>query len=496
MTGGNSRLKSLAAMQWAGISLADRAALRLFNIALAFLWAALFVLLALRYDLQLYGDGSIFSYAIALQEGWAFHWHNIAGRSFVYLYAHLPAEAFAALTGNANGAITLYGLLFFSAPLLGLLATYALDRSHNRRLLSFACLSTTAVMPFVFGFPTEMWIAHALYWPALTYALHAPLGARAQATVAVLLTALGMTHGGGTLLALSIVIITALRGFAHPVFLRALLAMLPAVAVWAFVQATFKPDAYIADALAGAAFNFVNLRNFDLPVTRLLAAALAAYTVLFAAGRRMLIPNVHLKAAALVAIALVAYWRLWDESLLTEMRYPLRTALLVVPPILGFIAAAYALKADDAIGLRLPLLEPALAVLRRTFKARFLAGALMLMALVHAVETAKFMVGWEQYKKGVANLAMSQASDPALGSARFISSTRIGAYQNQYGWGSTTHFLSVLLAPRHLPNRLVIDPDTNYFWLTCATATASERTGHAIPFESRHLIKLHACLHR
>ena len=106
----------------------------------------------------------------------AFHWHNIAGRFVVYLTSSVPGEIYVALTGDARGGITVYGLLFFAAPLAGLLATFAVDRSKGRVVSTFACGSTAGLCPLVFGFPTEMWVAHALFWPTLALAHFAPAG--------------------------------------------------------------------------------------------------------------------------------------------------------------------------------------------------------------------------------------------------------------------------------------------------------------------------------
>ncbi len=91
---------------------------------------------------------------------------------------------------------------------------------------------------------------------------------------------------------------------------------------------------------------------------------------------------------------------------------------------------------------------------------------------------------------------MSAASDPQLGNPRFVSAHRLGEERNQFSWGSTTHFLSVLVAPGMKPERLVVDPDTNYFWLSCPTATANMVASRRLPLESRQLIRAHACLHR
>ena len=80
---------------------ADR--LRIFVIAAGICWSVLFVVVGLRYELQMYGDGAMFSYSVAVQDAWAFHWHNISGRLTVYLFSLLPAEAYVGLTGDPGG---------------------------------------------------------------------------------------------------------------------------------------------------------------------------------------------------------------------------------------------------------------------------------------------------------------------------------------------------------------------------------------------------------
>src|SRR3954468_21815048 len=141
--------------------------LRAFTAAAGLVAAALFVLVGVIARLEMFGDGSIFSYAVAAREAWAFHWHNISGRLFTYFYAYVVPEQIVALTGSARAGIAAYGALFLSAPLFGLLATLAADRSPFRTLLVYACLSTAALCPLVYGAPTEMWMAQALFWPAL-----------------------------------------------------------------------------------------------------------------------------------------------------------------------------------------------------------------------------------------------------------------------------------------------------------------------------------------
>jgi hypothetical protein len=141
----------------------------------------LFVVIGLRHELQMYADGSIFSYAIAVRDAWAFHWHNISGRLFVYLFCHLPAETYVELAGDPYGGIVVYGFLFFVAPLLGLTATFAADRSRGRIIFSYACL-----------FPTEMWMAHALFWPTLAVCHYARSSKRGIELVFALIFALAI----------------------------------------------------------------------------------------------------------------------------------------------------------------------------------------------------------------------------------------------------------------------------------------------------------------
>ena len=473
-------------------------------IALGFAWSAAFIVVGVGFGLQLYGDGSIFSYSVPIGAGWAYHFHNIAGRLFVFLYSHLPAEAYVAVTGDARGGIALYGLLFFGAPLVGLLATLAADRSAGRVLLGCACLSTAVLCPMVFGFPTEMSIAHSAFWPALALGHYARRGLVGLLLVFAAMLALALTHEGALGFAIAILATVALRGPRDPAFLRAAAALLGAVALWSIVKIELPPGDYYARIIPAAARNFIDVDNlFASGLVRLLAAALAAYAVALLLIRRLAPAHGPLVATALVALALAVYWLWFDHALHTQERYYVRTAILVVTPVIGGIAALCVLRAEGRLWLPVPVLARLAAILTdgahaltRGAPARAAAGALALVTLVHAVETGKFVAAWTQYKAAVRALAMGTASDPALGDPRFVSSHRIDPGLNRLSWLTTTPFLSVLLAPGLVPQRLVVDPSAGYFWLSCEKATASERGDGAIPVESRRLIRVHACLHR
>src|ERR1700716_3868077 len=199
--------------------------LRGFVIAAGISASILFVVIGLGSELQLYADGSIFSYAVAVQDAWAFHWHNISGRLFVYLFCYLPAETYVGLTGDARGGIDIYGLLFFGSQAMGLAATYAADRSKGRVIFGAACVSVACLCPLVFGYPTEMWMAHALFGPALALCHYARQGVGGTAMVAAALTALVFTHEGAVVFAVAILATLLLRGMQDFAFRRAAAAL-------------------------------------------------------------------------------------------------------------------------------------------------------------------------------------------------------------------------------------------------------------------------------
>ena len=456
-------------------------------------WAVLFVAIGLRYALQLYGDGAMFSYSVAVQDVWAFHWHNISGRLTPYFLSLAPAEAFITLTGNASGGIVVYGLLFFVMPLLGLLATFAADRSTDRIVFSFACCSTAVLAPLVFGFPTEMWMAHALFWPALAVAHHARHGTVGIALVFITQLSLIFTHEAAFVLAAVIVGTVALRGVREPEFLRVAGTLLAALSIWVAVKAIFPPDDYFAGVYVRAALGFFDGALIHSGLLVLLVAAIVGYGLIATILTRFT-PRAPIYAAIMVGAALAVYWLGFDHMLHASNRYYMRTVLVIVAPILGALAAVYALDADGQLRLVKPLLSRGMAVIARV-PARTFTGLFLLVMLVHAVETLKFVSAWTNYKFAVRELATGSLSDPALGDSRFLSSDRIGPALNRLSWFSTTLYLSTVLAD-FAPARLVVDPASNYFWLSCATATANLNADRAVSRETRALVRTYACQHR
>ena len=471
----------------------DSCALRALVIGVGLGWSVAFVFIALRYELELYADGAMFSYAVAVQDVWAFHWHNISGRMSVFLLSLWPAEIYVGLSGNPGAGMALYGLLFYGAPLAGLIGTFAADRSPGRIIFTYACASTALLCPLIFGFPTEMCMAHALFWPTLAVCHYGRRNAAGAALVFIMMLMLAFTHEGALVLAFAILLTLTPRGLLDAAFLRAAAALASVLALAVVVKIALPPDDYYAGVFLRAALHFFDPGIFEVGVVVLLLSMLAAYGVLLLLLARVAPKRGYLDAAAIVVIALAIYWRHFDHTIHASSRYYLRTALVLLTPMFGVLAALSALSREGRLAVAIPSLDRALTLLRHN--VRPLAAAFMLVTLVHVVETAKFVAGWRQYRAEVAALATGNQSDPALGDPRFVSSERMAPSAGQLSWFSTTPYLSVIVA-NFMPNRLVIEPTGNYFWLSCETATANRDAVRATPAASRDLIRIYSCLHR
>jgi hypothetical protein len=165
-------------------------------------------------------------------------------------------------------------------------------------------------------------------------------------------------------------------------------------------------------------------------------------------------------------------------------------------PAFGIAASMQAMSHPERRRSPLPFLAQWVRAIETAVDPSFVAGALLLIMLVHAVETAKFVSAWVHYQAAVRALATGSESDPDLGSALFVSSRRVDADLNRLAWNSTTPYLSVLVAPKFEPTRLVVDPTAGYFWLACETARQSEANSTAIPAAARRLIRIYSCLKR
>ncbi len=457
-------------------------------------WSITFPVIALFYQLELYGDGAMFSYAVAVRDVWAFHWHNISGRTSVFLLTLLPAETLVGITGNPWAGIILYGLLFYISPLAGLAMTYAADRSPGRLIFVYACGSTALLCPLIFGFPTEMWLAHAIFWPALALGHYAkPAGAGAMLLFMAWLL-LAFTHEGALVLLVVIVATLAPRGLRSMAFVRAAISLIIIMLLAAAMKIVAPPDEYYADAFFRAARHFFDPGIFKVNVVLVLLATVAAYGAILMPLSAWLPRSACICALGLLSGTLAVYWLHFDHSVHASSRYYLRTALVVVTPLLGTLAALAAMTREGIILNRAAMLQHALV--SPSWRMRCAAASLFVaVTMIHGIETAKFIASWNSYRNAIAGLAMSTDSDPALGDTRFVSAGRISPALSPLSWFSTIPYLSIILS-NFSPNRLVIDPTGNYFWLSCETATRNRDAELTVPMQTRELVRMYSCLHR
>lgn len=462
-------------------------------VAAGLCWSVAFVVIALSQRLELYGDGAMFSYAVAVQDVWAFHWHNISGRTSVFLLTLLPAQTLVEITGEPRAGIIAYGFLFYIAPLAGLVATYAADRSPGRLIFLYACSSTALLCPLIFGFPTEMWLGHAIFWPTLAlshYARSTIAGGRLAFAAWLLLA---FTHEGAFVLLIAVLATLAPRGFRSTPFRRGVANLVKVFTLAIAAKVLLPPDDYYADAFVRAALHFFDPAIMSVSVVVELLAAVVAYAAIYGLISIWLPKRACMYALAALLTLVCIFWLRFDHSVHASSRYYLRTALVMATPLLGVMAAFAAMKREGIIADPLAKLQRPLGAPGHRVCA--LVSILLVVSLIHVVETAKFVTAWSRYRDAIASLAMGQASDPSLGDPRFVSSKRGPPDLAALEWFSTIPYLSIVLS-NFEPKRLVIDPGGNYFWLACATATHSMERQLVVPLPARELIRTYSCLHR
>lgn len=457
-------------------------------------WSVAFVILAVANQLELYGDGAMFSYAVAVRDVWAFHWHNISGRTAVYLLTLLPAETLAGITGKPWAGIIAYGALFYIAPLAGLALTYAADRSPGHTLYVYACGSTALLCPLIFGFPTEMWLAHAIFWPTLALSHYARPTFAGTVLVLVAWVLLAFCHEGAVVLLLAILGTLALRGLRGKVLLRGVLSLTIVMTLAIAAKVFFPPDAYYADAFVRAALHFFDPELFKVEVVVSLLSTIATYTVIYVAISLWNPQRACIIAPVAVFGLLSIYWIGFDDAIHANSRYYLRTALVLATPLLGGLAALAAMTREGIVFARLGSLQRAIITPSQSSMCA-VASIFMVVLAINIVQTSKFITGWSAYRSAIAELAISDEADASLGSAEFVSSRRLSPRLEPLAWFSTIPYLSIMLAD-FSPKRLVIDPKGNYFWLSCEAATRNRDAKLAVPEHSRELIRVYSCLHR
>jgi hypothetical protein len=275
---------------------------------------------------------------------------------------------------------------------------------------------------------------------------------------------------------------------------RATISLTTIVILAAAAKIVLPPDDYYADAFLRAALHFFDLEIFKVEVVLVLLAVVIAYGAILMLLSIWLPRSAWVCALGILLGSLSIYWLRFDHSVHASSRYYLRTALVIATPLLGTLASLAAMTREGiVVGLPARLRHALISPGGRTLRA--LASIFLLVSLIHAVETGKFVASWSDYRNAIAVLAMNGDSDPALGDPRFVSAERISPALAPLSWFSTIPYLSIILS-NFSPSRLVIDPAGNYFWLSCGTATRNRDAERVVPVQTRELVRAYSCLHR
>jgi len=471
-------------------------------VAVAILFCVAFVVLTQLHELHLYADGGMMSYAVAVQDSWRFLWRNMSGRLLVYVVAYAPASALIDMTGNPAHGVRLYAFLFSVAPALGLAMTWLLDRTPDRLVFLYACLSTVLLCPLVFGFPTEMWFTHAMVWPVLALSLNPPRRWYGRIGMAAAVLALLETHEAAVGLGLIAAVVAIAFGCSAAPdgrLVRARLAWPPfvvAFAVWLAIKIKLPPDEIMAETLARNARRLLDLWDvIDTPITLQLAVGLGAFIALCALARALRLRRGFVLAAGAVLLGLLVYWVGFDTALHAEQRYHIRLIFAAGMAALTVFAALHAQLHRRGPGweviarLRGALLPPAL----RLQAMRFGAFAAVLLTLISSYEVVKFCRAWDRYADAVRQLVLAGGPPPEGQPPPAVSTEFIPADLQRLAWHSTAPFLSVLLVPGYRAPRYAVDPEAAYFPLTCALSLSNVERALAFPAETRLMLHAYNC---
>ncbi len=153
--------------------------------------------------------------------------------------------------------------------------TYAADRSPGRIIFVYACGSTALLCPLIFGFPTEMWLAHAIFWPALALSHYAKPSSAGTLLVFTAWLLLAFTHEGALVLLLAIVATLAPRGLWSAAFrARSDQPDDHCDTGRGERRSSFRPMTIMQDAFLRAALHFFDLEIFKVEVVLVLLAAI------------------------------------------------------------------------------------------------------------------------------------------------------------------------------------------------------------------------------
>src|SRR5262249_15611253 len=139
----------------------------------SFFWRAMgfnfaFAVAYVTAELTLCSDGSFFSFTMAVRRPWDLLCCNFpCRRSTADLLTSAPALLNHQAIRTATSSQRLYAITSLCWPGVGIMATRMLYRTADKRCSAYFNVASLTTPLFTFGFPTEVWMTCALFWPAL-----------------------------------------------------------------------------------------------------------------------------------------------------------------------------------------------------------------------------------------------------------------------------------------------------------------------------------------
>ena len=302
-----------------------------------FFWCALvfnaaFATVYVATDLNLFYDGSFFSLTIAVGRPWNLLWCNFPGRfAASYLLTAFPAQLYGDATGSASAAVRLYAILYICWPTIGIAATRLLDRTDDKHFSAYCNVASVTTPLFTFGFPTEVWITCALFWPTLCCCACTKHFSAPCWMFFLLLPLFGFTHEVSIVFFPLFFMVTAIfnHGVRRAFMLTAIVAVL---ACWVFVESYISPCfPWARSFIHASARNMLTPSNLVNSVSISIGAAMGGWLLAAAVINRTrtepakatLLPFV----VGFVFLSIYTYYA--RDQIYGVERYPARTLVAV-----------------------------------------------------------------------------------------------------------------------------------------------------------------------
>jgi hypothetical protein len=427
--------------------------------------------------LMLYADGALFSFVIGIDDAWALVWHIMPARVAVYLLTVLPAETAHEWGLSAGAAMGLYQALFLGFPFLGLAACRALLPPGSRWLLLFPALSILALAVSALGYPSETLMTLTGFWPAL-FGYRFASGRAGSALVTPLFTAIFLFSHPGMVFALPLLPLAAALRFResreHAVrreltLLGGLGVALAGLWAWRFHREMSDPG------IQQSGRHMWSLSGLQ-EVVGLQPAILVVllYILLWAAlGWRRERIWIRLAVPGFPAIALL-FALLHTETVTPESHYYIRTALVLMLPILGALALRHGRTAPNG--------SIALAM----------TAALATTQLLHNLS---FLHSWIEYRDRVAAIVV--AGPARIAPISEVLAARAEPARRSLAWSWGEPYLSLTLPGLPHYDAIVADPaPTSFSPFRCGQMDQIAARADWVPAETLAVLKAYVCARR